>query len=100
MTVKGQTFIQPGDVVLFDLRPVEKDGITAGRKPYDLQYSGRYIVCSIRHRVTSEDYKLILVVKKDSVREPFGDGNDKFQGEPLREHPEFETVGGRDGPPG
>ena len=100
LTVKGQTFIQPGDVVLFDLRPVEKDGITAGRKPYDPQYSGRYIVCSIRHKVDANSYKMILVIKKDSVREPFFKGEPVFKGEPLREHPEFETVGGRDGPPG
>ena len=100
LTVKGQTFIQPGDVVLFDLRPVEKDGITAGRKPYDLQYSGRYIVCSIRHKVDANSYKMILVIKKDSVREPFLKGEPVFQGEPLREHPEFETVGSRNRPPG
>ena len=98
MTVKGQSYIEPGDVILFDLRPPQSEGQTNDRKNYDKQYSGRYIVCSIRHRVTSEDYKLILVVKKDSVREPFGDGNNKFQGEPLREYPEFVTVGsGRPG---
>jgi len=100
MTVKGQSYIEPGDVILFDLRPPQGEGQTNDRKNYDKQYSGRYIVCSIRHRVTDIDYKLILVVKKDSVREPFGDGNDKFQGEPLREHPEFQTVGSRNRSPG
>ena len=92
MTVKGQSYIEPGDVVLFDLRPPQSQGQTNDRKNYDRQYSGRYIVCSIRHRVTDIDYKMVLTIKKDSVREPFGDGNNRFQGEPLREHPEFVTV--------
>ena len=69
MTVKGQTYIQPGQVIEFAIRPVESEGMTADKKTYDPQYSGRYVITKIRHRVTKQDYKMVLEVKKDSVRE-------------------------------
>ena len=70
MTVKGQTQIQPGEVIDFELRPVETEGLTADKKAYDAQYSGRYIITKVRHRVTKQDYKMVFECKKDSVREP------------------------------
>ena len=69
MTVKGQTQIQPGEVIDFELRPVETEGLTADKKAYDAQYSGRYIITKVRHRVTKQDYKMVFECKKDSVRE-------------------------------
>jgi|TARA_B110000977_G_C11027797_1_gene473940 hypothetical protein len=89
LTVKGQTYIQPGHIILFDLRPVEEKGVTNDNKPYDRQYSGRYIVRSIRHRVSKTDYKMVLVIVKDSVREPFPLADKRFTGESFREGPEF-----------
>tara|TARA_B100001175_G_scaffold23915_1_gene17817 strand:+ start:155 stop:1642 length:1488 start_codon:yes stop_codon:yes gene_type:complete len=69
MTVPGQTQIQPGEIIHFELRPVETEGETVDKKPYDPQYSGRYIITKVRHRVTKQDYKMVFECKKDSVRE-------------------------------
>ena len=69
MTVPGQTQIQPGEIIHFELRPVETEGETPDKKPYDPQYSGRYIITKVRHRVTKQDYKMVFECKKDSVRE-------------------------------
>jgi len=69
MTVPGQTQIQPGQIIDFQLRPVEQEGLTRDGKAYDPQYSGRYIITKVRHRVTKQDYKMVFECKKDSVRE-------------------------------
>ena len=69
MTVPGQTMIEAGRVINFLIRPVETEGLTADKKNYDAQYSGRYIITKIRHRVTKQDYKMVFECKKDSVRE-------------------------------
>ena len=69
MTVKGQTQIQAGQVIDFAIRPVEEDGQTSDKKSYDPLYSGRYVITKVRHRVTKQDYKMILECRKDSVRE-------------------------------
>jgi hypothetical protein len=69
MTVPGQTNIQPGHVINFQLRPVEQEGLTRDGKSYDPQYSGRYIITKVRHRVTKQEYKMVFECKKDSVRE-------------------------------
>ena len=69
MTVKGQSYLQPGLVISFKVRPVEPDGQTVDKKTYDPQYSGRYVITKIRHRVTKQDYKMVLECRKDSIRE-------------------------------
>ncbi len=69
MTVPGQSFIQPGEVIHFELRPVDQEGLTPDGKKYDPQYSGRYMITKIRHRVTKQDYKMVFECKKDSLRE-------------------------------
>ena len=69
LQVKGQSYIQPGQVIDFELRPVEEEGETSDKKSYDPQYSGRYVITKIRHRVTKQDYKMVLECRKDSVRE-------------------------------
>ena len=69
MTVHGQTQIQPGQVINFELRPIEEEGETSDKKSYDPQYSGRYIITKVRHRISKKDYKMILECRKDSVRE-------------------------------
>ena len=69
LTVKGQSYLQPGLVISFKVRPVEPDGQTVDKKTYDPQYSGRYVITKIRHRVTKQDYKMVLECRKDSIRE-------------------------------
>ena len=70
MTVPGQTQIMPGLIIDFEIRPVETEGVTADKKAYDPQYSGRYVITKLRHRITKQDYKMVFECRKDSVREP------------------------------
>ena len=93
MTVKGQTYIQPGHVIDFAIRPVEPEGRTRDDKPYDPQYSGRYIITKMRHRVTKQDYKMVLEVKKDSVREPLlGRTIPNFTGTANNENAQYQKI--------
>jgi len=93
MTIKGQTYIQPGNVIDFKVRPVEPEGQTADKKTYDPQYSGRYVVCKVRHRVTKQDYKMVLEVKKDSVREAhYGSSVDNFVGTANNENAQYKKI--------
>ena len=93
MTIKGQTYIQPGQVIDFHIRPVEPEGETLDKKAYDPQYSGRYIVSKVRHRVTKQEYKMVLEVKKDSVREPHtGESIKTFLGTANNENTKFSSL--------
>jgi len=93
MTIKGQTYIQPGDAIDFQVRPVEPEGQTADKKAYDAQYSGRYIITKVRHRVTKQDYKMVLEVKKDSVREAHhGSSIDNFVGTANNENTQYKKI--------
>ena len=93
MTIKGQTYIQPGQVIDFAIRPVEPEGETLDKKAYDPQYSGRYIVSKVRHRVTKQEYKMVLEVKKDSVREPHtGESIKTFTGTANDENTKFSSL--------
>jgi len=93
MTIKGQTYIQPGQVIDFAIRPVEPEGETLDKKAYDPQYSGRYIVSKVRHRVTKQEYKMVLEVKKDSVREPHtGESIKTFTGTANNENTKFSSL--------
>ena len=93
MTVKGQTYLQPGHVIDFAIRPVETEGMTADKKTYDPQYSGRYVITKIRHRVTKQDYKMILEVKKDSVREELpGNTVSNFEGIANNENTQYKQL--------
>ena len=65
MTIKGQSYLEVGDVVQFNLQTVENKKNSDGK--FDPQYSGRYIITKIRHRVTTTDYVNVLELSKDSV---------------------------------
>ena len=93
LQVKGQSYIQPGQVIDFELRPVEEEGETSDKKSYDPQYSGRYIVSKVRHRVTKQEYKMVLEVKKDSVRESHtGESIKTFLGTANNENTKFSSL--------
>ena len=96
MTVKGQTYIQPGQVIDFRLRPVEEDGQTSDKKAYDPLYSGRYVITKVRHRVTKQDYKMVLECRKDSVREQIpGEKISTFTGIASNENATYEQLNER-----
>ena len=67
--------------------------MTADKKTYDPQYSGRYIITKVRHRVTKQDYKMVLEVKKDSVREPLPGGTTQnFTGTANNENTQYKQL--------
>ena len=65
MTIKGQSYLEAGDVVQFNLQTVENKFSSAGS--FDPQYSGRYVITKIRHRVTASEYINVIELTKDSV---------------------------------
>ena len=65
MTIKGQSYLEVGDVVQFNLQTVENKKKSQGR--FDPQFSGRYIITKIRHRVTTTEYLNVIELSKDSV---------------------------------
>ena len=72
LVVKGQSYLQAGDVIDFELREVS-DKNPQGE--VDKQFGGRYVITKIRHRVTSEEYKMVLECVKDSVLERYAEQN-------------------------
>jgi len=94
LTVKGQTHVQPGQIIDFAIRPVEEGGFTEGGKTYDPQYSGRYVITKVRHRVTKQEYKMVLECRKDSVREPIvGRKIQNFTGTANNENAQYQEIG-------
>ena len=83
LTVKGQSFLEPGDLIEFNVLAVENKIESKGR--LDPQNAGRYIISKIRHRVTNSEYIQILECVKDSVYTRYHtDQEDNFQGRQLR----------------
>ena len=72
LTVKGQSYLQPGNLIRFHLRDVNADN-TNNDNPEDPRFSGNYIITKIRHIVHLEDYRMILECAKDSVATAYGE---------------------------
>ena len=70
LTVKGQSYIQAGDLITFNLRDVNKDDSENNNDP---RFSGNYVITKVRHKVTGEHYKMILECAKDSVATAYQD---------------------------
>jgi len=82
MTIKGQSYLQVGDVIQFNILSVENKVNSEGRK--DPHYSGRYIIENMRHRVTTREYLQVIECAKDSVVTPFSTSkSDSFDGHKL-----------------
>ena len=69
MTIKGQSWLQPGDLIQFDIQSVQDRDIIAKLDPL---YSGKYIITHIRHRVAVNEYIQVLECVKDGVANPIG----------------------------
>ena len=79
LTVKGQSYLEPGDVIDFNILSVENKVNSDGR--LDPQYAGRYIISKIRHRITNDEYIQVLECVKDSVFTAYSsDGESSYQG--------------------
>ena len=69
MTIKGQSWLQPGDLIQFDIQSVQDRDIIAQLDPL---YSGKYIITHIRHRVAVNEYIQVIECVKDGVANPIG----------------------------
>jgi len=68
LQIKGQSYLSAGDVIVFNFRRTDYRNKTG---EYDRQYSGRYIITAIRHKVTNKQYIQLIECSKDSVFTPF-----------------------------
>jgi len=69
LTIKGQSYLEPGDVIKFNIQAVERKSDSDGKQ--DAQFAGRYVITKIRHRVTNDEYVQVLECAKDSVFKPY-----------------------------
>ena len=76
MTIKGQSWLQPGDLIQFDIQSVE-DRETA-RHILDPLYSGRYIITHIRHRVAVNEYIQVIECAKDGFANSVGSSGKSY----------------------
>ena len=77
LVVKGQSYLQAGDLIEFDLRDVNKDDPQNNSDP---RFSGNYIITKIRHHVTGEKYDMVLECVKDSVATAYGEQGEGYNG--------------------
>ena len=76
LVVKGQSYLEPGDLIQFNIRPVDADKTDIEE---DYRYSGQYVITKIRHQITSEIYTMVLECAKDSVVNPVVAGEPQYQ---------------------
>jgi hypothetical protein len=82
LTVKGQSYLEPGDVIKFNILSVENKQDSQGA--LDPQFAGRYIISKIRHRVAGGEYIQVLECVKDSVFRPYrSDGEKSYKAKQL-----------------
>ena len=96
LQVKGQSYLEPGDVIFFRIKSVDAANKTQGKT--DPQYSGRYIISKIRHRIANEQYKQVIEAVKDGVHKPFAtESMTSFPGSASQDTPQFEDLYESDG---
>ena len=76
LVIKGQSYLEPGDLIEFALRPVDSDKVDIEQ---DSRYGGQYIITKIRHQIAGDIYTMVLECAKDSIVNP------AFAGEPNYE---------------
>jgi hypothetical protein len=68
LVVKGQSYLEAGDLIEFRLRSVDEKNTDGAEDP---QYAGKYVITKIRHQINAEKYVMVLECAKDSVKEGF-----------------------------
>ena len=71
MVVKGQSYLEPGDIIEFKLISVDEMNPDGEEDP---QYSGRYVITKIRHQVNATKYTNAIECVKDSTKQGFSTG--------------------------
>ena len=74
MVVKGQSYLEAGDLIKFNMLAVDEKNPTL----FDPQYSGKYIITKVRHQVNSRKYTMALECAKDSVKQGYSKKNFKI----------------------
>jgi hypothetical protein len=77
LVVKGQSYLQAGDLIEFNLRDVNFEDQDNANDP---RFSGNYIITSIRHHVTGEQYDMVLECVKDSVATAYDQQGQGYNG--------------------
>ena len=57
LVVKGQSYLEPGDLIEFALRPVDSDKVDVEE---DSRYGGQYIITKIRHQIANDTYVMVM----------------------------------------
>ena len=76
LVVKGQSYLEPGDLIEFRIRPIDADKVDSEE---DHRYGGQYLITKIRHQVTDDTYTMVLECAKDSVVNPTQIGEPKHK---------------------
>ena len=76
LVVKGQSYLEPGDLIDFKIRPIDSDVVDIEE---DNRYGGQYVITKIRHQITSDIYTMVLECAKDSVANPIVPGNPQYK---------------------
>jgi len=79
MVVKGQSYLEPGDLIEFKLLAVDEKNPDGEEDP---QYSGRYVITKIRHQVNDTKYTMALECAKDSTKQGFSNTDFKIEKNP------------------
>jgi hypothetical protein len=75
LTVKGQSYLECGDLIEFKLRSVDEKNTDGAQDP---QYAGKYVITKIRHQINPEKYTMVLECAKDSVKSGFSTSDFKI----------------------
>jgi hypothetical protein len=89
LVVKGQSFLEAGDMIQFNLRNVDAKNDAGDEDP---QYSGNYVIIKIRHRITPDEYKQVLECVKDSVKEQWPRQVAEFPGRSSKNRGSLENI--------
>ena len=76
MVIKGQSYLEPGDIIEFELVSVDEKNPDGEPDP---QYSGKYIITKIRHQVNDVKYTNAIECVKDSTKTGFSTGYKKLE---------------------
>jgi len=77
LVVKGQSYLEAGDVIEFDIRPQDTHKELVDVK--DHRFAGKYIVVKIRHQIANSEYKMVLECAKDSSYSALASGTVKWK---------------------
>jgi hypothetical protein len=75
LIIKGQSYIEAGDLIEFKMRAVDEKNPDGEEDP---QYSGNYVVTKVRHQINATKYVMVLECAKDSVKTGYSKLNKKI----------------------